>query len=182
MSGCSYSEEEIEQGLGACVLTSGNTRRASDLLARAGKRQVPHTTLWEWCNVRHADRYRQLQEELQAEFNARMAEAHEALVQAYSQLQSEAIEKAQEKLPDATLHEAVALMKAAAVGAGINTEKALLRRGQPTEIRKTIDVADALKRLKAIAPGLIDVNPILIGEAKEVRELREPSSDDSEEE
>jgi len=150
-------------------------------LIRAGKRRVPHSVLWEWINTRHTERYRQLQEEMQAEFNARMAESHEALVQAYSDLQRQAIEKAREKLPGATLNEAAGLMRAASIGAGINTEKALLRRGQPTEIRQTVNVADALKKLKAIAPGLVDVNPILIGEATEIKDEEIPSESSSEE-
>jgi len=144
-----YTEEEIERGLQALVLSSGNHRRASELLRDAGYTAIPSGTVREWRRRTHMTRYAELQEQLRPELNARIAEDHDRQVQAYTALQEEALEKAREGLPEAKAGEAANVFKSAAIAAGINTEKTQLRRGEPTEIRDTaVGIEDIIERLR----------------------------------
>ena len=164
-----YSEEEIDAGLYAVAVTSGNTRRAAELLKQAGKRAIPRTTLRLWINDTHADRYLTIQETAMPEINRRMAENHEDLVQAYSEIQWQAIERVREQLPEMKGNEAANAFKSAAVAGGINEDKALLRRGQPTKIVEERDPIAILRLLEQKFPGLLEVNPALIeGKAEEI--------------
>jgi hypothetical protein len=178
-----YTAVEVETGLRAVAMASGNATRAAEVLERSGQRAIPRRTLSKWATETHAERYRQISQDILPELDARLAEGSDALVQAYSELQWEAIERAREKLPEAKVSELASLMKAGAVGTGIHTEKSQLRRGQPTEIKKqdADSVHESLKRVARRWPQFI--NPaILEGLAVEVtvprRELPAPSRDD----
>jgi hypothetical protein len=162
-----YTEVEIDAGLTAVAMASGNTRRAAKALVTAGQRRVPQSTLKRWVDRIYAQRYRQIQEQTLPELNAQMAEVHDQLVIAYSDLQWQALEKARERLPNAKASEAAGVFKSAAIAAGINAEKALLRRGQPTQITQTGDPIEMLRRLQQRHPNLVD---IVEGSAKEITE------------
>jgi hypothetical protein len=175
---------EVETGLRAVAMASGNATRAAEVLERSGQRAIPRRTLSKWATETHAERYRRISQEVLPELNARLAEGSDALVQAYSELQWDAIERAREKLPEAKVSELASLMKAGAVGTGIHTEKSQLRRGAPTETEiKKQDAESIHESLKTIArrwPQFI--NPgVLEGLAVEVtvprRELPKPSRD-----
>jgi hypothetical protein len=83
-----YSQPEIDAGLTAVALMSGNTRRASTLLARSGQRRVAPTTLHRWSTNLYVERYRELQAKALPELNRRLADAHDDLVVAYSERRS----------------------------------------------------------------------------------------------
>jgi hypothetical protein len=102
----------------------------------------------------YVQRYRQVQEQILPELNAQMAEVHDQLVIGYSDLHQQALEQAREGLPNAKASEAAGVFKSAAIAAGINAEKALLRRGQPTQITQTGDPVEVLRRLQQRHPNL----------------------------
>ncbi len=52
----SYTELEVDAGLTALVVCSGNSRRAERLLAESGYRRVPDRTLHDWKSKIHARR------------------------------------------------------------------------------------------------------------------------------
>ncbi len=52
-----YTDQEVEQGLFALAMASGNTRRAGAMLQKRGLR-VPHTTLDTWKHRTHPERFR----------------------------------------------------------------------------------------------------------------------------
>ena len=52
----SYTELEVDAGLTALVVCSGNSRRAEGLLAESGYRRVPDRTLHDWKSKIHARR------------------------------------------------------------------------------------------------------------------------------
>jgi hypothetical protein len=162
-----YTEIEIDAGLTAVAMASGNTRRAAKALVAAGQRPVPQSTLKRWVDRIYPQRYRQIQERTMPELNAQMAEVHDQLVIGYSDLQQQALEKAREGLPNAKASEAAGVFKSAAIAAGINTEKGLLRRGQPTQITQTGDPIEMLRRLQQRHPNLVQ---IVEGSAEEVTE------------
>src|SRR3954468_8596411 len=81
-----YTEVEIDAGLTAVAMASGNTRRAVKALVAAGQRRVPQSTLKRWVDRIYPQRYRQIQEQILPELNAQMAEVHDQLVIGYSDL------------------------------------------------------------------------------------------------
>ena len=105
--------------------------RSSRMRARPSRRPRTPTR---WVNDTYADRYLAIQETAMSEINRRMAENQEDLVQAYFQIQWQAIERVREPLPTMKENEAANAFKSAAIAGGINQDKALLRRGQPTKI------------------------------------------------
>ena len=62
--------------------------------------------------------------------------------------------------------EAANVFKGAAIAAGINSEKSLLRRGQPTQIRRNETLTDVLKTRKERFPNAVSLAPFLLGEAE----------------
>jgi hypothetical protein len=161
-----YSPEQIDAGLTAMACVNGNRRKAVELLERAGKLPIPAGTLTDWVQSVHKDRYAQIREAVLPALNARMAESHEALVDAYNDLQWEAIDQVKLGLPEANASQASNIAKNAAIGAGIHTEKAQLRRGMPTQIHGQEDLASTLKAL-ASNPAwrkIVQVDPRLLVE------------------
>ena len=66
--------------------------------------------------------------------------------------------------------EASRVAKDAAIGAGINSEKSLLRRGQPTEIRETRDTSELLWILHEKFSHAVTIAPALLVEAEATEE------------
>jgi hypothetical protein len=60
------------------------------------------------------------------------------------------------------------VFKIAAIAAGINAEKALLRRGQPSRIVEQRDPIELLKALHDKHPNLVQIVPELEGIAEEI--------------
>lgn len=163
-----YSEVEVEAALRALVWCSGNTRRASRLLAEAGQRKVPRGTLKDWTEPGglYAHRYAELSVELRPEINRHLAAAHEALSAAYLEAEWELLRALRDKIPEMRGDQLANAGNKFAIAGAVHADKSFRYQGEPTEIRHGLSVTDALKKLKAIAPGLVDVNPILIGEAE----------------
>ena len=161
-----YTEVEIDAGLTAVAMASGNTRGAARALLQAGQRRVPESTLKRWVDRMYAQRYRQIQEQILPELNAQMAEVHDQLVIAYSDLQQQALEKAREGLPNAKASEAAGVFKSAAIAAGINAEGVSSKR-PPTQIREDRSAGDILKIMAEKYPGVVKVDAGLV-EAEDV--------------
>ncbi len=170
----SYSEPEVDAGLTALVVCSGNSRRAERLLVESGYRRVPDRTLHDWKAKIHADRYLELQEDLRPELNRRMAESFDDLTQTYIEVQREALHRVRERLPEAKAAEASRIAKDAAIGSGISSEKSLLHRSQPTKIVEHRDPVEALRLLHTKFPELELPTPLAqVLEAEDrAREIR----------
>src|SRR5205823_1320585 len=97
-----YSEIEVETALRAAVWTSGDTRKASKLLAEAGHRKVPRGTLKNWIESGglYADRYAELSTEMRPEINRHLAAAHESLASAYHEAEWETLAAYKDKIPE----------------------------------------------------------------------------------
>lgn len=164
------TERETELSLTALAMSSGNLNRAVRMLDSAGI-SITRATLSVWKRETYAERYAQIREEILPILNAELAEGHDDLVQGYSEIQREAQAKVLEHLPDATLREASSVAKDAAVGMGINTEKAQLRRGQPTQIARRDDSTEILKILAEKFPNIVQVDATLVeAEAVEIKD------------
>jgi hypothetical protein len=150
-----YNAEEVEAALTALALEAGNLRKALRLLKASGKRAPDRHTLASWAREAHADRYRRLQQEILPALNARLAQQHDDIVDSANALTRDALAKAHARLNEMKPVEQARAAKDASVTAGIHSEKSLLRRGQPTEIRETRNPVDLLRGLNARFPGVI---------------------------
>ncbi len=150
-----YNAEEIEAALTALALETGNLRKAIRLLDASGKRAPDRHTLATWARDAHAGRYRRLQQEILPALNARLAQQHDDIVNSANALTRDALANAHARLDEMRPAEQARAAKDASVTAGIHSEKALLRRGQPTQIREHRNPVDLLRGLNERFPGVI---------------------------
>jgi hypothetical protein len=151
----SYNDEEVEAALTALALEAGNLRKALRLLKASGKRVPDRHTLAKWARDAHADRYRRLQQEVLPALNARLAQQHDDIVDSANALTRDALAGAHARLNEMKPAEQARAAKEASVTAGIHSEKSMLRRGQPTEIKEVRNPIDLLRGINARWPGVI---------------------------
>ena len=132
-----YGEEDVERALQAMAIASGNSRKANELLKQAGYRAPNHRTLNRWATQLHQERYRELQHEMRDELNARRADTHQALSQAYGDLEWQILERLRDKLPEMKGGELANAANKFSIASAVHTDKARLHRDEPTEIRET---------------------------------------------
>lgn len=128
-----YSEAEIDRGLFAYALCSGNGRRAEELTARDGD-PIPAGTLEGWARYRHADRYARVREEVLPKIAAANAEQMDNLLRREIELEGELIERVREEMPNLKPGDVAGALRNVAVTKSLNAEKAAILRGQPTQI------------------------------------------------
>jgi hypothetical protein len=93
-----FSELEIEQGLMALALCSGNARKAERRLAELGMK-VDHSTLHRWKD-RHSEKYLSLQREILPKLREEAAERHSAVADREMELGLELLDQLQAKKAD----------------------------------------------------------------------------------
>ena len=152
------------------AIASGNSRKANELLRQAGYRAPDHTTLNRWATRIHQERYRELQREMRDELNARRADTHEALSQAYGDMEWEILERLRDKLPEMKGGELATAANKFSIASAVHTDKARIYRDEPTEIVQRQDPIEALRKLQAL--GVVKVAPGAASRA-EARSWRE---------
>jgi hypothetical protein len=155
----SYSETEIGKGLTALAMFSGNAARASRELERIGVR-IPARTLADWKKL-HAGRYREIQEEVQPEINAEIAESSERLVRRLADVEWALIDKIESELPEMTGTQAGTALQRVTWSKGVNADKSRVYRELPTEIRSEMSFNDALRALQKFS-NVVQINPALL--------------------
>jgi hypothetical protein len=162
----SYSDAEIEQGLAALAIFSGNAARASRELERIGVR-IPSRTLGDWKRA-HAERYREIQQEVQPEINAEIAESSERLVRRLTEVEWELIDRIESELPQMTGTQAGTALQRVTWSKGVNADKSRVYRELPTEIKRSeMSFEEALRALQKFS-NVVQINPALLeGEAIE---------------
>jgi hypothetical protein len=149
--GSRFNEEEIERGLVALALYSGNSRRASKALKGQGL-SVGATTLRRWKDDLHPEQYRKLQQDVLPEVRERAAEMHTDLAEREVELSGRLVRDLgermdKEKMPVRDLPGAIRNLD---VGAGVNRTKAGELRNEPNvRVQKQQDVGDILRALEA---------------------------------
>src|SRR6266480_1349276 len=76
--GSPYSDQEIERGLVAMALASGNARRAARMLEAHGL-SVPHSTLYRWRLDTFAERYEDVRREVALRLRRELVGQHREL-------------------------------------------------------------------------------------------------------
>jgi hypothetical protein len=147
-----FNEAEVDRGLVALAIASGNARRASKALAEQGMKVSPQA-LRDWRHTRYPDRYAELQQRVLPEIRAHTAELHadlaERQVVAAGCLLDDLMKRIvnEEKME---LRDQSAAIRNLDVGAGIHTDKSRDLRGEGTTVvHEHRDVAEILRDLRA---------------------------------
>ena len=131
-----YVEEEVQRGLRALALCSGNTRRAEKVLTDLGSR-VPRATLDKWARELHPDLYREICQEVRPELYARLAEANEDISRRLLELEGELADRVHETLPDMNGAQAATALRNVSIAKGVAADKSRTYRNEPVEIRES---------------------------------------------
>ena len=141
-----YTDQEVEQGLFALAMASGNTRRASAMLQKRGLR-VPHTTLDTWKHRTHPERYERIKQDAYPRIAEQMAEDMEALFAAEVELEWELVAKFREELANLKPADVAGALRNIGVTKALNVDKSAPLRGRPNQI-VGVSAGDAQARLK----------------------------------
>ena len=126
-----FDESTRDAGLLALIVT-GNAERASVELAENGRKVAPRT-LRQW-RQKHPERYEQLRREVAPRVMEEVADESAALLRRLIRAENAALDRLEGELPDMKGADAARALQQIAISKGVNTEKILLIRGQPTQI------------------------------------------------
>lgn len=166
-----YTEEEIERGLLVLALNGGRVHKASQELAHLGH-TIPHSTLTDWRDGIHADRYAQLAADAQAKVRERVAAAHERVVFAATDHQLAALDQFRTHLDHGNIprDKLAGDIRNLATVAGINADKANIARDRPTQVVEHRGSDELYAAMKGMGIDVID------GEAQEIQDAEEVPS------
>jgi hypothetical protein len=164
-----YSDAQIELGLRALAIASGNARKATALLAKQGV-SIPRTTLQMWANQLYVERYRQIKREVMPAIYDRIAERSEQIADDLADLEGQLAEQMRRQAPELSPRDTAGALRNVSVAKAVNIDKATVIRGRPTEITAHVDVTEVLKNLSERFKGKADVELPIIGHASEVKD------------
>jgi hypothetical protein len=127
-----FTEPEIEQGLIALALCSGNGRKAEKRLADLGI-EVDHSTLYRWRD-KHSAKYLSIQQDVLPKLRTEAAERHSAVADREMEVGLELLDSLQAKTGELPARDLSTAIRNLDVGQGIHRTKAAELRGdvQPT--------------------------------------------------
>lgn len=136
----SYNAEQIERGLIALAMESGNAKRAVPLLKK-GTIAAPWSayptakTLEKW-QVQYAERFNEIRAEVVPLVKARLADVHTDLAQSLADLEARTLESLESELDELSAKDRINLVRNAAIAGAVHVDKAQLLRGEATHIVK----------------------------------------------
>jgi hypothetical protein len=142
----SYTDAEVERGLGALALCSGNGMRASRELKKQGL-TIPWRTLYRWKEEK-PDRYTAVQEEILPRVKEELAEMHTALGRAQVEVSRKLTERLAAEIGEVPTKDLAGNVQKLALASGIHGTKAAELRGEPTVIVETMGLWDTLKGME----------------------------------
>jgi hypothetical protein len=169
-----YDQGEVHRALTMIALTAGNCAEASRRLKRADEPlNVPSSTLKYWRGQQHTSTYESIREELQGRLRGILAAQAEDNARTAGELEADIMDRLKKEVAAgkpadvATIARAVREM---ATTKGINTDKALVLRGQPNVIEEKRSASEILNALQRKFPqGVID-EPVIDSTAEEITE------------
>jgi hypothetical protein len=135
-----YNAEQIERGLIALAMESGNAKRACTLLKKgtAGdpwSKYPTSKTIEEW-QAKYADRFNEIRAEVVPLVKARLADVHTDLAQSLADLEARTLESLEGELDELSAKDRINLVRNAAIAGAVHVDKAQLLRGEATHIVK----------------------------------------------
>ena len=148
-----YSDAEIDRGLFALALCSGNARRAARLLAEDGD-GIPAATLQTWKR-RRSEAYERIQQDVYPKIAERMAEEMEDLFATEVELERKLVERVSVELPNLRPGELSTALRNVGVTKALNADKSAPLRGRPNQVvqHNYEDAVEGLKRLGLFVEG-----------------------------
>jgi hypothetical protein len=122
-----FTELEIEQGLMALALCSGNARKAERRLADLGMK-VDHSTLHRWRD-KHSEKYRSLQADLLPRLRTEAAERHSAVADREMEIGLSLLDQLDTEKAELPARDLSTAIRNLDVGQGIHRTKAAELRG-----------------------------------------------------
>jgi hypothetical protein len=177
-----YNQEEIERGLYAVAMASGNLARASRELAETGL-NIPSRTLSDWTRDKHRERYEEIKLEAIPEIYARLADEMESLVSYQLDVERKLTKKIDDEIDELPPRELAGALRNVATSRGISLDKTERIRGRPAkEPPPTYEnFEELLNRIERLSGGAIKrvPNEAVGGFAAELPGADPPSDDES---
>ena len=151
----SYTEEEIERGLVATALASGNTRLAAEILAREGL-PIPRSTLQSWVRRIHPQRYEEVRARELPRLREFLAEKHTAAAERYLRLEQRVADRIEDTLEEIPARDLPGASRNLAVSGAVHLDKAQLLRDQPTTVVQHRSIEEVERELRAHGVEIID--------------------------
>lgn len=161
-----YTAEDIERALTVRV-AAGSHRGASQLLATELGMSVPEGTLARWVRETYRDRYLELRAELAPMLREVAAAANEDIAAKIAEVEQPLIERVESQIGEMKGKDAAIALKNLALAKNIATDKALLLRGEPTQITEHRDPLELYRRLEQLGCKVEDTGTFE-GTAREV--------------
>jgi len=145
--------EEVEHGLLVLAECNGNFHRAAGILEEQGLR-ISQDTLRCWMKGRlkggrYAKRYEEIRAEVLPKIQERAAERHMELADKAMDVELLIAERLKEKVKHIEARDLPGAQRNVATTSAVHVDKALLLRGEPTEIHGQKDISGTLRKLKA---------------------------------
>jgi hypothetical protein len=147
----SYTDEEINRGLTAVALCSGNTRRAEHMLCEQGL-AIDHKRLWAWQNLNFPTEYEIIKDQVVPQVYAGIAQSSEALAQRQADLEEKLTDEVEAALPHMKPGELSTALRNVTVSKAVNIDKASLIRGRPSVITEDHTIEATLRALSRYMP------------------------------
>lgn len=164
----SYTEAEIERGLVATALASGNTRLAAATLAGEGL-PIPRTTLRSWVTEIHPQRYEEVQASELPKLKKRLAEKHLALAERQMGVEHKLTDRLQESLEEIPARDLPGAIRNVGVDSAVHTDKGRDLLGDSANVNphgKSFE--ELLRELATVAPWLVKRAETVDGESWEI--------------
>jgi hypothetical protein len=162
-----YSAEQITNGLTAVALCGGNCVQAAEQLKAAGT-PIPENTLYDWRNHRHAERYREISNELAPKIEAHVVDLQRELATRAARAALLAVDLEHKRIALGEVKDASTSARNLATVSGIAVDKIMSLTGRPTSIIEHRNADQILRELQAF--GYVD------GTAEDVPEAETPQT------
>jgi len=179
MSRSKYTALEVEQGLHAVALSSGNIPRALKLLAEQDA-EIPESTLREWVGKTHAERYSRVCDEVLPRVYGAMAQQSEDAAMRLAEVETQLAERMSEESDNLKAGEVAGALRNVTVAKAVNVDKASLIRGRPTAITERRDASELLRSLASRFSGMVKVDNLAERgkDAQDAITISAPASED----
>ena len=128
-----YTDQEVERGLTALALASGNSKRAEAALAETGLK-VSAATLRGWKTRTYPKQYATVREEILPAIREQLAEQHTELAGSLANLATKISARLEENYDKLEPRDLPGALRNVATSSAIHTDKASQLRQEPTSV------------------------------------------------
>lgn len=149
-----YTEKDVELALQELALNGGNFSRTSAILETQHKLHVPAATLSKWAKTSFTNRYRNIQHTVRNTIAKDVSSKLTENAQRSAELTGDILESLADNVDELNPNELAKAAKDVSQIASNSIDKALLLRGQPTDISVQVTPEEMLAELKRLSVKL----------------------------